>query len=51
MNRNTTQPSAGQIIGLIDGQQVVGLDIAKNVFQRGRAGFTPPLHNHAAWFG
>ena len=33
MNRNTTQQSAGQIIGLIDGQQVVGLDIAKNVFQ------------------
>jgi transposase len=32
MNRNTAQ-GAGQIIGLIDGRQVVGLDIAKNVFQ------------------
>jgi len=25
--------NAGQTIGFIDGQQVVGLDIAKNVFQ------------------
>lgn len=32
MNRNAAQ-GAGQIIGLIDGRQVVGLDIAKNVFQ------------------
>lgn len=32
MNRNAVQ-GAGQIIGLIDGRQVVGLDIAKNVFQ------------------
>ena len=32
MNRNATQ-SAGQIIGLIDGRQVIGMDIAKNVFQ------------------
>lgn len=32
MDRNAAQ-SAGQIIGLIDGRQVVGLDIAKNVFQ------------------
>ncbi|MGH2519008.1 MAG: IS110 family transposase [Rhodoferax sp.] len=32
MNRNAAQ-SAGQIIGQIDGRQVVGLDIAKNVFQ------------------
>lgn len=32
MNRNAAQ-GAGQIIGLIDGRQVVGLDIAKSVFQ------------------
>ena len=32
MNRIAAQ-GAGQIIGLIDGQQVVGLDIAKSVFQ------------------
>lgn len=32
MNR-TAGMSAGQTIGLINGQQVVGLDIAKNVFQ------------------
>lgn len=32
MNRNTGM-SAGQIIGTVDGQQVVGLDIAKSVFQ------------------
>jgi transposase len=32
MNRRAAQ-GAGQIIGLIDGRQVVGLDIAKNVFQ------------------
>ncbi len=32
MNRNTGM-SAGQIIGTVNGQQVVGLDIAKNVFQ------------------
>lgn len=32
MNRIATQ-GAGQIIGLVDGRQVVGLDIAKNVFQ------------------
>jgi len=32
MNRNASQV-AGQIIGVIDGQQVVGLDIAKSVFQ------------------
>jgi len=32
MNRNTGM-SAGQIIGTMNGQQVVGLDIAKNVFQ------------------
>jgi len=32
MNRNASQ-NAGQIIGSINGQQVVGLDIAKNVFQ------------------
>jgi transposase len=32
MNRIATQ-GAGQIIGLIDGRQVVGLDIAKSVFQ------------------
>jgi transposase len=33
MNRNAIAQRAGQIIGLIEGQQVVGLDIAKNVFQ------------------
>ncbi len=32
MNRKATQ-SAGQVIGQIEGRQVVGLDIAKNVFQ------------------
>lgn len=32
MNRSTAQ-SAGQITGQIGGLQVVGLDIAKNVFQ------------------
>lgn len=32
MNRSAAQ-GAGQIIGLIDGRQVVGLDIAKSVFQ------------------
>jgi transposase len=32
MNRIATQ-GAGQIIGLIDGRQIVGLDIAKSVFQ------------------
>lgn len=32
MNRNAAQ-GAGQIIGQIDGHQVIGLDIAKNVFQ------------------
>lgn len=32
MNRNTGM-SAGQIIGLVNGLQVVGLDIAKSVFQ------------------
>ena len=32
MNRSAVQ-GAGQIIGLIDGRQVVGLDIAKSVFQ------------------
>jgi transposase len=32
MNRNAAQ-GAGQIIGQIEGRQVVGLDIAKNVFQ------------------
>ncbi len=32
MNRNTGM-SAGQIIGTMDGHQVVGLDIAKQVFQ------------------
>lgn len=32
MNRIATQ-GAGQVIGLVDGRQVVGLDIAKNVFQ------------------
>jgi len=33
MNRNANQQSVGQIIGVANGQQVVGLDIAKNVFQ------------------
>lgn len=33
MNRNANAQSAGQIIGLINGQQVVGLDIAKRVCQ------------------
>jgi hypothetical protein len=28
--------SAGQIIGRVDGRQVVGLDIAKSVYQRTR---------------
>lgn len=32
MNRNTGM-SAGQIIGTMNGQQVVGLDVAKHVFQ------------------
>jgi len=32
MNRNARQV-AGQTIGVMDGQQVVGLDIAKSVFQ------------------
>ena len=32
MNRNTGM-NAGQIIGTMNGQQVVGLDIAKQVFQ------------------
>ena len=32
MNRNAAQ-GAGQIIGQIEGRQVVGLDIAKNVLQ------------------
>jgi transposase len=32
MNRNTGM-QAGQIIGTLNGQQVIGLDIAKNVFQ------------------
>jgi hypothetical protein len=32
MNRIATQ-GAGQIIGLIDGRQVVGLDVAKSVLQ------------------
>jgi transposase len=32
MNRNTGM-SAGQIIGTMNGQQVIGLDIAKHVFQ------------------
>ncbi|MDM0082806.1 IS110 family transposase [Variovorax sp. J31P179] len=32
MNRSAAQ-GAGQIIGLIDGRQVVGLDVAKSVFQ------------------
>lgn len=34
MNRNANSQSAGQIIGKINGQQVVGLDIAKSVFQQ-----------------
>lgn len=36
MNRNpgmSVHTSAGQIIGTLNGQQVIGLDIAKNVFQ------------------
>ena len=33
MNRNTGM-NAGQIIGTLNGQQVVGLDIAKHVFRR-----------------
>ncbi len=34
MNRNTGKGmNAGQIIGTMNGQQVVGLDIAKQVFQ------------------
>lgn len=33
MNRNANSQSAGQMIGLINGLQVVGLDIAKSVFQ------------------
>jgi hypothetical protein len=32
MNRSTA-PRPGQIIGQIEGRQVVGLDIAKSVFQ------------------
>lgn len=32
MNRNSGM-NAGQVIGNLDGQQVVGLDIAKHVFQ------------------
>jgi hypothetical protein len=32
MNRNTGM-NAGQIIGTMNGQQVIGLDIAKHVFQ------------------
>ena len=32
MNRNTGM-NAGQIIGTLNGQQVVGLDIAKHVFR------------------
>ena len=32
MNRNEVT-NAGQIIGTMNGQQVVGLDIAKHVFQ------------------
>ena len=39
MNRKTGM-SAGQIIGTIDGQQVVGLDIAKLVFQMHTVGMT-----------
>ncbi len=33
MNRNTGM-NAGQIIGTMNGQQVIGLDIAKHVFVR-----------------
>jgi transposase len=33
MNRNSNAQGAGQVIGLINGQHVVGLDIAKSVFQ------------------
>ena len=33
MNRNANSQSAGQMIGLINGLQVMGLDIAKGVFQ------------------
>lgn len=33
MNRNANSQCAGQMIGRINGQQVVGLDIAKSVFQ------------------
>lgn len=33
MNRNANSQGAGQMIGLINGLQVVGLDIAKSVFQ------------------
>jgi len=32
MNRNARQ-AAGQIVGMMEGQQVIGLDIAKSVFQ------------------
>lgn len=32
MNRNTAM-NAGQIIGTMNGLQVIGLDIAKHVFQ------------------
>jgi transposase len=32
MNR-TSGMSAGQVVGMVDGRQVVGLDIAKNIFQ------------------
>ena len=32
-NANKVGQTAGQVMGLINGQQVVGLDIAKNVFQ------------------
>ena len=32
MNRNTGT-KAGQVIGTMNGQQVIGLDIAKHVFQ------------------
>jgi len=32
MNRNSRM-NAGQVIGKLDGQQVVGLDNAKHVFQ------------------
>ena len=38
MNRNTGM-NAGQIIGTMNGQQVVGLDIAKQVFQMRTVGF------------